>query len=116
MQSETFDRNDKQWEDTLRKPALTHMPKQLRISFASLIQFCNVTETLRLWDTYNGDLSEDFVHAGDTPFIAKQRALSHNQQLLPKQLSEYNLPDPLPQHQHLQTQNTLNNIRSVCKY
>ena len=66
--------NDQQWEDTLREAALTHMPKQLRILFASLIQFCNVTEHLRLWDTYNGDLTEDFVHAGDTPFNAKQRA------------------------------------------
>ena len=50
---------------------------------------------MRLWDTFNGDLTEDFVHSGDTPFNAKQRALSHIQQLLPKQLSEYNLPDPL---------------------
>ena len=79
--------NDQQWEDTLREAALTHMPKQLRILFASPIRFCNVTEPLRLWDTYNGDLIEDFVHAGDTPFNAKQRALSHIQQLLPKQLT-----------------------------
>ena len=76
------------------------MPKLLRILFATLIQFCNVTEPLRLWGTYDGDLTEDFVHSGDTPFIAKQRALSHIQQLLPKQLFEYNLPDPLPQTQH----------------
>ena len=68
--------NDQQWEDTLREAALTHMPNQLRIFFASLIQFCNVTEPLPLWDTYNGDLTEDFVHSGDTPFNAKQRALS----------------------------------------
>ena len=45
-------------------------------------------------------------------FDAKQRALSHIQQLLPKQLSEYNLPDSLPQPQHLQTQNTMNNIEA----
>ena len=88
------------------------MPKQLRILFTPLIQFCNVTEHLRLWDTYNGDLTEDFVHSGDTPFNAKQRALLHIQQLYPKQLSEYDIPDPLPQPQHHQTQNTINNIEA----
>ena len=93
---------------TLPKP----MPKPLRILFASLIQFCNVTEPFRLWDTSNGDLTEDFVRSGDTPFDAKQRASSHIQQLLPKQLSEYNLPDPLPQPRHFQTQNTINNIEA----
>ena len=65
-----------------------------------------------LWDTYNGDLTEDIVHSGDTPFNVKQRALSHIQQLLPKQQSEYNLPDPLPQHQHFQIQNTINSIEA----
>ena len=29
---------DQQWEDILREAALTHMPKQLRIHFASLLQ------------------------------------------------------------------------------
>ena len=33
-------------------------------------------------------------------------------QLLPKQLSESNIPDPLPLPWHLQTQNTINNIEA----
>ena len=90
--------NVQQWEDTQCEAALTHMP--------------NVTERLRLRDTYNGDLTENFVHSGDIPFNAKQRALSHIQQLLPKQLSEYNLSDLFTHHQLLQTHNSINNIEA----
>ena len=101
--------NDDQWEETMREGSLTHMPKQLRILFSSLLQFCNVGEPFLLWQSFEVDLKEDFVHAGDTPLVATQKALLHLQQLLPRPLIQYNLPDVDPQFHLINQQHNVDN-------
>ena len=85
--------DDRQWTDTMREASLTDMPYQLRLLFASLLQFCNVHNPFVLWESFKPFLIEDFLHRSADVEESTQRALIHINQLLPKPLSDYNLPE-----------------------
>ena len=104
--------DDSSWEKTMQEAAQHKMPHELRNLLAVIFVFCNPTNPLALYQRFQRDLIEDFLHLGHSDDAAKALSLDSISQILKfhaKTLEHYNLPTPradilnnsIPQRNHV---------------
>lgn len=54
--------NDKEWDEALQEASIWATPSQLRNLFATIIIFCEVADSLSLWEKHWQPMSEDISH------------------------------------------------------
>ena len=86
--------NDQEWENSMRQATSTHIPFQLRKFFAAILDFCNVSGRLQLWNTFRLPLIEDFLNLHADEIRATDQGLHHLKSLLRHELKYYPLPIP----------------------
>ena len=53
--------NDNQWDNTINDAILLKSPKKLINIFDIMINMCNVSNLLRIWNKYKEDFTEDYL-------------------------------------------------------
>lgn len=54
--------NDEEWHESMKEASLWAIPDQLRNLFVMLLVHCEVTNPLKLWNSFLKYLSEDIVY------------------------------------------------------
>uniref|UniRef100_A0A0D2ZUB6 ATP-dependent DNA helicase n=1 Tax=Brassica oleracea var. oleracea TaxID=109376 RepID=A0A0D2ZUB6_BRAOL len=54
--------NDEEWHESMKEASLWATPNQLRNLFVMLLVHCEVSNPLKLWNSFSKDLSEDIVY------------------------------------------------------
>ena len=91
-------RDDQEWHNTMCEAVVFQMPYQLRQLFGFILIYCEPSNPLNLWETFKGDMVEDFVHRGIENLQAEYAALSDIDRVISqagKTLSSFNLPELL---------------------
>ncbi|CAI6356719.1 unnamed protein product [Macrosiphum euphorbiae] len=102
--------DDNYWNNTLNEASLSDSPSKLRELFTVMLVFCQLSDSLTLWDTHKNNLSEDIIRQMD----ADQKDEAHNKCLIQiedavlavggQSISNYGLPQPT------RTENNFENI------
>lgn len=53
--------DDREWEACLSEAVTSQMPRQLRSLFAALLEFCEPTDPLSLWQKFEQDFCDDIL-------------------------------------------------------
>lgn len=67
--------DDDQWVKAMRDGASVQMPSQLRILLSTICVFGTPKCALKLFEEFQQDLSEDFVHRGHSQEVSRNLAL-----------------------------------------
>ena len=65
-----FIQDDNEYDQCLEEAVRSAMPSQLRVLFAYIICYCEVSNALELWNKYKGHLIEDFLRNGHSENLA----------------------------------------------
>ena len=88
---------DNEYELTLKAAAEDQMPHRLRLFFAHLLLWTEISEPVKLWNLFRDELSEDFFHATKNRHYAIERTLTELQTIVEnanRRLHEFGLPEP----------------------
>ena len=88
---------DEEFNLLLCEASLTHLPRSLRDLFVQVLIHGEPSEPQKLWETYAGDLSQDYMRQALTPAAGLDAALHAIDLLLQshgKKTTDFGLPEP----------------------
>ncbi|GJS87307.1 hypothetical protein Tco_0769943 [Tanacetum coccineum] len=89
-------KDDKEWTHAISEASLWELGPQLRDIFVSILLFCDVSRSLKLWEENWEALSEDILHKKQN-FLGKT---AHSRFVIPHELMENSICD-IKQNTHL---------------
>ncbi|XP_015167741.1 ATP-dependent DNA helicase RRM3-like [Solanum tuberosum] len=88
--------SDNSISECLREAVTFKMPAALRCLFATILVHCNPTDVRCLWDTYYGDMSEDFQrsHSSTTnaPIQCTLKSINYYLESMGQSVDKYDIP------------------------
>ncbi|XP_049378107.1 uncharacterized protein LOC125842861 [Solanum stenotomum] len=88
--------SDNSISECLREAVTFKMPSALRCLFATILARCNPTDVRCLWDTYYGDMSEDFQRSHsrttDAPIQCTLKSINYYLESMGQSVDKYDIP------------------------